>query len=155
MKFFKINNRLLYSEYYDRRYETYLYILYIYFYISFIEWSDKMPIPKKEGSTYKSRKSPNRKKSREAFAQELNKNLAKYSTFVMRPGGNVAVAVVNYDFCYELVALFIETITQFLLKNDAVFFDQFGKFEIHTQKSRIVNSPLTNRKNGFTRNKTY
>ena len=103
-----------------------------------------MPIPKKPDSQFKSKRNPNRKHNRVEFAQLLNKNIAKYSKFVMKPGGNVAVAVVNYDFCYELVELFIETLTQFLIKKEAVFFDQFGKFEIRHQKARTINSPLTN-----------
>jgi nucleoid DNA-binding protein len=103
-----------------------------------------VPIPKNPNKTYESKRSPNRKHSRVEFAQLLNKNIAKYSKFVMKPGGNVAIAVVNYDFCYEIVELFMETLTQFLLKKGVAFFDQFGKFEIRSQKARTLNSPVTN-----------
>lgn len=100
-----------------------------------------MPIPKKPDTVSKPRKQ--RKKSRISFAQALNNNITQYSKYVMKPGGNVAVAVINYDFCYELTQIFIETLTEIMLINEYMNFDQFGKFEIQTRKGRTFRSPLT------------
>lgn len=103
-----------------------------------------MPIPRNPETEPHPRQKKNRQHSRVRFAQQLNRNIAKYSQCVMRPGGNVTVAVVNYDFCYELIEIYMETLTQFLLKNEEAFFDQFGRFEIRKQKARTINSPITN-----------
>lgn len=103
-----------------------------------------MPIPRKPETEPHPKKKRNRKRSRIDFAQQLNKNIAKYSKFALHPGGNVTVAVVNYDFCYEMIELYMETLTQFLIKNGEAFFDQFGRFEIRAQKARTINSPITN-----------
>lgn len=100
-----------------------------------------MPIPRKPDTPIKPRKQ--KKKARVQFAQVLNKNIAQYSKYVMKPGGNVTVACVNYDFCYELTQLFMESLTQVLLINEQMNFDQFGKFEIKKQKGRMLKNPLT------------
>lgn len=100
-----------------------------------------MPIPRKPDTVPKSKKQ--KKKARVSFAQMLNKNIAQYSKHVMKPGGGVTVAVVNYDFCYEFTQLFIETLTQVLLVNEQMNFDQFGKFEVKPQKGRFLKNPLT------------
>ena len=87
--------------------------------------------------------SKNQKRTRIKFAQRLNEIVSKYSKCVMRPGGNVTVAVVNYDFCYEFTDLFIETLCQVLLNNEKMYFDQFGKFEVRTRPARVMNNMLT------------
>ena len=80
---------------------------------------------------------------RTRFAQRLNENIKKRSRLLLYPGGNVTMVNVNYDFAYELVEIFNETITDLLLEGEAVNFDQFGKYEVKVQESKRMKNPFT------------
>ena len=102
-----------------------------------------MPIPRKPETPPKIKQKGVKKKSRVLFAQKLNKNIAKYSKQIIPSGASITLAHINYDFCYELTLIFMETLTQILLENNTMNFDQFGKFEIKEHSPKKMKSPLT------------
>lgn len=87
-----------------------------------------------------------RKKGRERFAQRFNENIKKSYKRLLNAGGNVSIAVVNYEFAYKLSDIFCETITQLLVEGNSVVFDQFGKYEVKTQPPKRVKTIFTDNK---------
>lgn len=80
------------------------------------------------------------------FAQRLSENIRNHSRLLTYPGGNVTMANINHDFAYELIDIFNDTIIDLLLENGGITFDNFGKYEIKTQGSKVICNMFTDNK---------
>lgn len=80
------------------------------------------------------------------FAQRLSENIKNHSHLLTYPGGNVTMASINFDFAYELVEIFNDTLTDLLLENGGVTFDNFGRYEVKTQGSKTIRNIFTDNK---------